>query len=149
MNQCRVTNHVLMTASSILRERTAQAHAALEEMPFARRLAAGEIDRISFLDYLQATKVLIASLRTDIQRHGSDLHQHLLETLDDWCTRLESDIKSLNSDDGLTNTEALGRASHQEPHSSAVNPEAGHHPVARDSALRRPALKAGFSRISG
>lgn len=249
MNQCRVTYHVLMTASSILRERTAQAHAALEEMPFAQRLAAGEIDRIAFLDYLQATNVLIASLRTDIQRHGSDLHQQLLETLEDWCARLESDIKSLNLDKGLANTEALdaalrlvqesrchlvddpdfilglayvlygshnghrsiasqvsralalpdgdgmryfratqdgppvwrefkqiidahlteqeqlisavegansayqcfeeifealGRASHREPHSSAVNPEAGHHPVAGNSALRKIATHAGI-----
>jgi len=99
-----------MLPSQILRERTAKAHTALEQLPFGRRLPAGNIDSTTYLDYLRAIFVLVASLRTDISRHGSELQQHFLTTLEDWAQRLEADIRSLSEDDGLANGEAQDAA---------------------------------------
>lgn len=100
-----------MTPSGILRRRTAEAHTELENMRFGRRLAAGEIDRTRYSDYLRATATVVASLRTEVRRHRVDRQgvgalRPFLETFDDWTRLLEQDITHLGGDDGMANAAA-------------------------------------------
>ncbi|MDZ7643424.1 MAG: biliverdin-producing heme oxygenase [Woeseiaceae bacterium] len=90
----------------MLRQRTASTHAELENMPFGQSLAAGTIDRVTYSDYLRATATLVASLRTDIRRHGMPMHQPFLDTLETWTQLLEADIRSIGPEDGVANSGA-------------------------------------------
>lgn len=81
-----------MTASSELRKQTAEQHAALEASDFARLLARGTVEREAYAEYLRCIWIVLATLRTQLRRHGSAGERELLKPLDDWVRLLAEDL---------------------------------------------------------
>lgn len=109
-NSAHSANHWKMSASSKLRQSTAAAHQALEQTPVAESLASGQIERDTYVDYLRAIAVVIASMRTTIQRGGKLIQHEFLPALGDWNTRLEKDINQLAPNEPVANLGALAAA---------------------------------------
>ncbi len=95
-----------MSASEHLRRATVQAHRELHGSDLARRFETGSIARHVYVDYLRATAVLVASLRTSLRRRGNEAFAGFLPTLDDWTDRLGADVRALAADDAVSNERA-------------------------------------------
>ncbi len=99
-----------MSARTHLRTATAAIHRQLEQAPVAKLLAKGQIERVTYVDYLRAIAVMVANLRTAIARHGTPDLRRLLPTLEDWVGRIDADLDLLASDDGMANRHAQSAA---------------------------------------
>lgn len=108
-----------MTASSELRKQTAEPHAALEASDFGRLLARGTVERDVYAEYLRCLWIVLATLRTQLRRHGSAVERELLKPLDDWVSLLAEDLAFLA------------------PSPAAANPAAHDAALAAAGAIRR------------
>ncbi len=95
-----------MSARTHLRAATAAIHRELEQAPVAKQLARGQIEQVTYVDYLRAIAVVVANLRTAIARHGTPELRTLLPTLDNWVSRIDADLDVLAPEDGMANRHA-------------------------------------------
>ena len=95
-----------MTASSDLRKQTEEQHAALEASDFGRLLFRGTLERDAYAEYLRCLWIVLATLRTQLRRHGSANEMELLVPLDDWVSLLAEDLANLAPPPAVANPAA-------------------------------------------
>jgi heme oxygenase len=95
-----------MTASSELRKQTEEQHAALEDSDFGRLLFRGTLERDGYAEYLRCLWIVLATLRTQLRRHGSAKEKELMMPLDDWVSLLSEDLANLAPPPAVSNPAA-------------------------------------------
>lgn len=95
-----------MSALVRLRRETAEMHQRVEETPFARAMADGSVERRRYVDYLRATAIMLDTLRTQVQRHGTARARSACARLDELSERLAADLELLAPNTPLTNAAA-------------------------------------------
>lgn len=84
-----------MTPTERLRRDTRDAHRRLERCRFGRALVEARVDRQDYVDYLRALTVLVATLATQIRRHGAPDDRTVGAPLAGWAKLLQRDLADL------------------------------------------------------